>query len=121
MARRVTQTFTTLSQPQETITGLLELGLNRTHDTLEHNAFRIASCSGARASHLPLSVALLFDIEFAFAKSVPQLNGAVTAATDDLSVVSREGYGEDIRGVANEAASGETGVEIPETKGVVPR
>lgn len=114
------QTFTTLSQPHETMTGLLELGLNRTHDTLGYNAFRTFDEKHAIASSLPFSVTLLLDIELAFAKSVPQLNGAVTATTDDLSVVSGERYGEDIRCVANEAAGGETGVEVPETKGVVP-
>jgi len=66
-------------------------------------------------------VTLLFDVKFAFTQSVPQLNGTVTAATDDLSVVSGEGNREDIRGVANETAGSETGIEIPETKSVVPR
>ena len=33
--RDMTRTLTTLSQPQETMTGFKMLGLNRTHDTLE--------------------------------------------------------------------------------------
>ena len=103
------------------MTGLLELGLNRTHDTLRRRRSQRAH-HGSRiiVSRVPLSVALFLDIELAFTKSVPQLNGAVTATADDLSVVSGEGNGEDIGRVANEASGGETSVEVPETECVVP-
>lgn len=65
-------------------------------------------------------MALLLDIELALAKGIPQLDGSVTATTDNLSVVGRERDGENIRGVTDESAGGETRVEVPETKGVVP-
>ena len=68
----------------------------------------------------PLSVAILLDIVLAFSKGVPELDCPVTRARDNLSVVSAEADGKDIRGVADETAGGETGVEVPETEGVVP-
>lgn len=69
----------------------------------------------------PLSVAILLDIVLAFSKGVPELDCPVTRARDNLSVVSTEADGKDIRGVADETAGGETGVEVPEAEGVVPR
>ena len=68
----------------------------------------------------PLSVAILLDIVFAFSKGVPELDCPVTRARDNLSVVSAEADGKDIRGVADETAGGETGVEVPEAESVVP-
>ena len=70
--------------------------------------------------NVPLGVALLLDVELALAKGVPQLNGAIPGTRDDLPVVRAEGDGEDIAGVADESAGGETGVQIPETESVVP-
>jgi len=69
----------------------------------------------------PLGVAVLLDGELALSEGVPQLDGLVTGSRDDLTVVSREGNREDIVGVADEAAGGQTGVEVPETEGLVPR
>ena len=69
----------------------------------------------------PLSVAILLDIVLAFSKGVPERDCPVTRARDNLSVVSAEADGKDIRGVADETAGSETGVEVPETEGVVPR
>ena len=69
----------------------------------------------------PLSVAILLDIVLAFSKGVPELDCPVTRARDNLSVVSAEADGKDIRGVADETAGSETGVEVPEAEGVVPR
>ena len=68
----------------------------------------------------PLGVAVLLDVVLALAEGVPELDGPVTGAGDDLPVVGREADGEDIGGVANEAASGETGVQVPETESVIP-
>ena len=68
----------------------------------------------------PLSVAILLDIVLAFSKGVPELDCPVTRARDNLSVVSTEADGKDIRGVADETAGSETGVEVPQTKGVIP-
>lgn len=69
----------------------------------------------------PLGVALLRDGVLAIAEGVPELDGAVARAGDDLAVVGREGDGENVVGVANEAASGGAGGELPKTEGLVPR
>ena len=68
----------------------------------------------------PFGVTLILDLEFAFTKSVPELDGLVTRARDDLSVVGREGDGENILGVTDETTSGEASVEVPKTKSLVP-
>jgi hypothetical protein len=69
----------------------------------------------------PLGVAILLDVKLALSQSVPKLDGLVSGSRDNLPVVSREGDGEDIGGVANESSGGRSGVEVPETEGVVPR
>ena len=69
----------------------------------------------------PVGVALVGDGELAVTEGVPQLDGAVTRAGDNLAVVGREGNGEDIVGVANESASGVAGRELPQAEGLVPR
>lgn len=69
----------------------------------------------------PLGVALVLDVELALSEGVPELDGAVTRSRNDLAVVGREGDGENVGGVTNEAAGGEAGVKVPETEGVVPR
>lgn len=53
-------------------------------------------------------MALVLDLELALAEGVPELDGLVAGAGDDLSVVGAEGDGEDVLGVANEALGGET-------------
>ena len=68
----------------------------------------------------PLSVAILLDIVLAFSKGVPELDCPVTRARNNLSVVSAEADGKDIRGVADETAGGETSVKVPEAESVVP-
>lgn len=65
-------------------------------------------------------MALLLDVELAFTKGVPQLDGTVTATADNLSVVGGERDGKDIGGVTDEAAGGETSVKVPKAEGVVP-
>lgn len=65
-------------------------------------------------------MAILLDIVLALAEGVPELDGLVTRARDDLPVVGAEADGEDIGGVADEAAGGGTGVQVPETESVVP-
>lgn len=69
----------------------------------------------------PLGVTLVSDGVLAVTESVPELDGAVAGARDDLTVVGGEGDGEDIVGVANEAASGSAGGKLPEAEGLVPR
>lgn len=71
--------------------------------------------------HSPLSVAVILDVVFALAEGVPELNRPVARARDDLPVVSREADGEDIGGVADEAAGRVASVEIPQAERVVPR
>jgi hypothetical protein len=65
-------------------------------------------------------VAVLLDVELALSKGVPELDGSVSGSGDDLSVVGREGDGEDVGGVADESSGGEAGVEVPKSEGVVP-
>lgn len=69
----------------------------------------------------PLGVTVLLDVELALSKGVPELDGAVSGARDDLSVVSREADGENVRSVSNESAGGSTGVQVPESESLVPR
>lgn len=49
------------------------------------------------------------DGVLALAEGVPQLDGAVAGGGDDLAVVDGEGDGEDVLGVADEAAGGAAG------------
>ena len=113
-------TLTTLSQPQETMTGFRTLGEKRTQETLKANLVPGLSHNLSRRDS-PLSVAILLDVVLALAEGVPELDRPVTGAGDDLPVVSGEADGQYIGGVANEATSGETGVEVPQTESVVPR
>jgi hypothetical protein len=69
----------------------------------------------------PLGVALLDNGKLALAEGVPQLHGLVTRTRDDLSIVSREGNGQDILGVAHEATGAAAVVDVPKTKGGIPR
>ena len=68
----------------------------------------------------PLGVALVGDGELAVAEGVPQLDGAVAGAADDLAVVGGEGDREDVVGVAHETAGGQAGAQLPETESLVP-
>ena len=63
----------------------------------------------------PLGVALVRDRELAVAEGVPQLNGPVARARDDLTVVGREGDGENVVGVAHEAAGRVASAQLPQT------
>jgi hypothetical protein len=49
---------------------------------------------------------LVSDGELAVAESIPELDGAVARSRDDLTVVGREGDGEDIVGVADKRTGG---------------
>ena len=66
----------------------------------------------------PLVVAL--EGVFALAEDVPQLDGLVARARDDLAVIGREGDAHDVLGVPDKAADGLAGVEVPEAHGPVP-
>ena len=69
----------------------------------------------------PLGVALVGDGVLAVTEGVPELDRPVARARDDLPVVSREADGEDIGGVADEAAGRVASVEVPQAERVVPR
>lgn len=68
----------------------------------------------------PVGVALVGDGELAVTQGVPELDGAVTRAGDDLAVVGREGNGKDIVVVANEGTGGVSAGKLPEAEGLVP-
>jgi hypothetical protein len=68
-------TFTTLSQPHETITGFITLGLKRTQDTLQAESRFWNPCLDQLG--VPFSVAIFFDVVFALSKGVPELDGLV--------------------------------------------
>lgn len=84
----------------------------------DHGVLGVGAEADARN---PLGVALVGDGELAVTEGVPQLDGAVARAGDDLSVVGGERDGQDIVGVADESAGGGASGELPQTKGLVPR
>ena len=65
-------------------------------------------------------MALVGDGVLAVAQGVPQLDGAVTGAGDDLAVVGGERDGQDVVGVADEAAGGGASGELPQAESLVP-
>lgn len=64
---------------------------------------------------------LVLDVKLALSQGVPELDGLVPGGGNNLTVVGREGDGENITGVTNESSGGGTGVEVPKTESVVPR
>lgn len=66
-------------------------------------------------------MSLVGDGVLAVSQGVPQLDGPITRARNDLPVVCGKGYGENIVGVSDESAGGDTGREFPQTKSLVPR
>ena len=68
----------------------------------------------------PLGVTIVNDVELALSEGVPKLDGSVSGRRDNLSVVSGERDGENVRGVTDESLGGQTGVEVPQSESVVP-
>lgn len=68
----------------------------------------------------PLSVALVGDGELAVTEGVPELDGPVAGARDNLAVVGRERDRKDVVGVTDEPAGGGAGGELPQAEGLVP-
>lgn len=68
----------------------------------------------------PEGVVVFLDDEFALAKRVPQADGAVTRARDDLTIVGAEGNAQDVLLVANEASGGSSSLNVPKSKSAVP-
>eukprot|EP00043_Microstomoeca_roanoka_P028655 m.18863 g.18863 ORF g.18863 m.18863 type:complete len:322 (+) comp8569_c0_seq1:750-1715(+) len=69
----------------------------------------------------PLGVTLVADDVLALSKDVPQADGFIAGSGDNLAIVRGEGDGEDVLGVANEAALADTSGDLPEAHGVIPR
>ena len=65
-------------------------------------------------------MALVGNGKLAVAQRVPQLDGTIAGAGDDLTVVGGEGDGEDIVGVADEAAGRHASGEFPQTESLIP-
>lgn len=84
----------------------------------DHGVLGVGAEADARD---PVGMALLGDGVLAVAEGVPELDGLVPRARNDLAVVGREGDGEDIVGVADEAAGRGAGGKLPEAEGLVPR
>ena len=69
----------------------------------------------------PLGMTLFGNGKLAVAQGVPQLDGTIARARDDLTVVGGEGDGEDIVGVADEAAGRHSSGEFPQSESLIPR
>ena len=118
---RQLHTLTTLSQPQETITGFIKLGLNRTHETLEHSREYLDTfILNTSYNNSPLRVSIFLDVKFTFTKGIPKFDRLVTRTGDDLPVIGAEADRQNIRGVPNKFPGRLAIGEIPETKSVVP-
>lgn len=77
-----------MSQPADTITGIVGLGENRTHETLFHH--QLLDVLGEDEIDLPLGVSVVGDVEFTFTEGVPEFDGSVSGGRDDLTVVGGE-------------------------------
>lgn len=84
------------------------------------NDERVLSGWGESYAGDPFGMTLIMNCVLAFAKSIPELDGFVSRTRYDLTVIGGESYGEDVLGMAHKATGGLTGVEIPQTKCVVP-
>lgn len=75
---------------------------------------------GEADARYPIGVAIFLDGELAFGQGVPQLDGLVTGARNDLTIVSRESNRQNILSVIFETASGLASGQIPQAQGLVP-
>lgn len=66
-------------------------------------------------------MAVILDVIFALSEGIPELDGSVTGPRDDLSVISAEADGKDVRRMADESTRCLPGVKVPKTKSVIPR
>ncbi len=69
----------------------------------------------------PLSVTLLLDGVLALGQGVPQLDGLVPGARDNLAIIGRESDAQNIMAVILKAASGASSRQIPQSQVLVPR
>jgi hypothetical protein len=80
--------------------------------------------SGGRETHArnPLGVTLVGgEGQLELTQGVPQVDLLVTGTRDDVTVVGGESDGEDVTGVADEAAGGGAGVQVPQAQSTIPR
>lgn len=75
---------------------------------------------GEAYARYPIGVTIFLDGEFAFSQSVPQLDGLVTRAGNDLTVVSRESNRQNILSVIFETTSGLASSQIPQAQSLIP-
>jgi hypothetical protein len=71
--------------------------------------------------HTPFLVTVILNIVFAFSKGIPELDGFITGARHDLSVIGTKADRKYIGGVTDKLAGGCTGVKIPQAQSVIPR
>lgn len=64
---------------------------------------------------------LVGDGVLALTDGVPDLDGSVSAGRDNLSVIGGERDGENITSVADKSVLGDTGLQVPDSQGLVPR
>lgn len=69
----------------------------------------------------PLRVTIVNNVELALSKGVPELDRSVSRSRNDLSVVGRERDRQDITSVTDKLSGGQTRVQVPKTKSLVPR
>jgi len=62
----------------------------------------------------------IFDVAFALSESIPEFDCPITGTRDNPSVVSAKANGEDIGSVSNKTTGRGTGVQVPQTEGMVP-
>lgn len=94
--------------------------LNNLVPACRHNGRILWTRAEANTAN-PLGVTVLGDVKLAVTKRVPQLNSAVTATGDNLTVVRAEANAQDVTSVTHKAARRHTSVQVPETKRLVPR
>jgi hypothetical protein len=80
----------------------------------------VLGVGGEAHARNPLGVTLVGDGVLAVSESVPELDGSVARSGNDLAVVGGEGDGENVVGVADKAAGGDTSGQLPEAEGLVP-
>jgi len=68
----------------------------------------------------PVLMVVSFGSVLAVSKGVPELDFLIRTRGDDLTVVRGEGDSEDFLLVANELADSLSGLDVPETEGLVP-
>jgi hypothetical protein len=73
----------------------------------------------------PLSVTLTISSRvngvLTLSEGVPKLDSFITSSRNDLTVVYGEGNGKNILGVSNETTCGLSRIDLPKTKGSIPR